>query len=544
MNHPDPQSTASNPFVVEIPGEFINPREAKKKKDKEDFLRITIENQSLNDVINRLKQSQDNLEISNNRLKDENNLLLEKLLSLQDEISDLISKNSNQFDENHGLTQKIDELVKLSEVRLNETLIVRSEKMKAFEDFAGLKKTQIELIKKYESALNENSLLLRQLYQLQEDIEGLDRENKSGEKLVLESNERWTRLEARHPDLIDYEKISLENVDTTSNHVSFTIRLINCFHVGRVFETVLFKIKLIEGAVAISFLNENGREDDFLIIPELVNKSQDEYGKFVAMPYEMWLCLKIAISALRDLMRLKWANINLNELDPSFWSSFVLSLIGAVEQLPPILRYSNVSLKRELVHADYEHLWLEIHGIEFGVYKKKKLELRLGAALISGSGKFSQHPKIEFPLVNGSLPPFDSWYAESRDDFGPKFELRFSLENAAIDFAALAKLNNVDRNLVCAICIQLPVIIERLASNGIALSRPIKIWKDFSSATANLMINKLKESIALKRDGAKLKAETKVEPSTQVPVMIEKKKTSNKRIRVEKIHKIAHKQAS
>ena len=413
--------------------------------------------------------------------------------------------------------------------------------MKAFEDLASLKSHEVDLTKKYESSLNENSLLLRQLHQIQEDLEILDTEYKQSAKLVLELNARWSRTEARTPILVDYERVVIENVDAISNHASVTFKLINCFYADKSFEAILFQVILIEGRVAISLTQESGQDKKSFLIPELVQKSQEEYSKYINMPYEQWLQLKVTASVLLDLIKNKWADVSLVSFDPSFWSSMVLSLVKAIEQLPPVLRYSKVSLKRELVHADYEHLWLELHGIEFGAYKKKKLEVRLGASLISRVGAFSQFPKIEFPLINGNITPFDSWYPESRDDFGPKFELRFSLEQKLVDFAALSKLSSTDRALVCAICFGMPAMLDQLSSNQLALSRPIKDWRDFSNAASELLIKKIQEtraSVKIKNPPQSNQGDQSLSPA---PNLTKKNETSLKKIRVEKISKRAPK---
>ena len=528
-------------LTVDASREFINPRALKKKKQEEDFQRIKIENQALRSAISKLEGSQTKLELLNSQAKEENASLLAQFLFLQDEIGDLLIENSNRVAEVAELSEKLNELTKLSEDRLSEVEVTRAEKMKAFEDLASLKSHEVDLTKKYESSLNENSLLLRQLHQIQEDLEILDTEYKQSAKLVLELNARWSRTEARTPILVDYERVVIENVDAISNHASVTFKLINCFYADKSFEAILFQVILIEGRVAISLTQESGQDKKSFLIPELVQKSQEEYSKYINMPYEQWLQLKVTASVLLDLIKNKWADVSLVSFDPSFWSSMVLSLVKAIEQLPPVLRYSKVSLKRELVHADYEHLWLELHGIEFGAYKKKKLEVRLGASLISRVGAFSQFPKIEFPLINGNITPFDSWYPESRDDFGPKFELRFSLEQKLVDFAALSKLSSTDRALVCAICFGMPAMLDQLSSNQLALSRPIKDWRDFSNAASELLIKKIQEtraSVKIKNPPQSNQGDQSLSPA---PNLTKKNETSLKKIRVEKISKRAPK---
>ena len=523
--------------VVDVSKQFINPRDIKKKKQEEDFQRIKIENQALRDKINKLERGQKKFELLNAEAKEENSSLLTQLLFLQDEIGDLITENGNRVFEIADLIEKLNEFTKLSEDRLSEVGIARSEKMKAFEDLASLKSHQADLTQKYVSSLNENSLLLRQLHQIQEDLESLDAEYKQSAKLVLELNARWSRIEAKTSNLIDYEQVIIENVDAISNRASVSFKLINCFYADRLFNAVRFKVVLIEGRVAILLNQESAQNESFLLIPELVQKSQDEYSKYINMHYEQWVQLKVAASVLLDLIKNKWVDVSLVSFDPSFWSSMALSLVKAIDQLPPVLRYSKISLKRELVHADYEHLWLEIHGIEFGAYKKKKMEVRLGAALISRVGAFSQFPKIEFPLINGNIKPFDSWYPESRDDFGPKFELRFSLEQGLADFTALAKLNGADRALVCAICFGMPAILDQLSSNQLALSRPIKDWRDFSNSASELLIKKIQETRATEKIKNPQEPYQSNESLSSIPNLTKKTETPRKKIHVEKISK-------
>ena len=537
----DMHAPHTSSIVVDTSREFINPKALKKKKQEEDFQRIKIENQALRSTISKLEGSQAKSEHLNSQARKENTSLLAQLLFLQDEIGDLLIENSNRVAEVAELSEKLNELTKLSEDRLSELEVTRAEKMKAFEDLASLKSLEVDLTQKHESSLNENSLLLRQLHQIQEDLEILDTEYKQSAKLVLELNARWSRIEAKTPVLVDYERVIIENVDAISNRASVTFKLINCFYADRLFNEIRFQVILIEGRVGITLAQEGGQDGKFFLIPELVQKSQEEYSKYVNISYEQSLQIKVVASVLLDLIRNKWVDVSLSSFDPSFWSSMVLSLIKAIEQLPPVLRYSRVSLKRELVHADYEHLWLEIQGIEFGTYKKKKLEVRLGAALISRVGVFSQLPKIEFPLINGNLKPFDSWYPESRDDFGPKFELRFSLGQKLVDFTVLSKLSSTDRALVCAICFGMPAMLDQLRSNQLALSRPIKDWRDFSNAASELLIKKIQEtraSVKIKNPPQSNQGDQSLSPA---PNLTKKNETSLKKIRVEKISKRAPK---
>ena len=103
----------------------------------------------------------------------------------------------------------------------------------------------------------------------------------------------------------------------------------------------------------------------------------------------------------------------------------------------------------------------------------------MGAALIQPNG-FSQFPKFEIPLIDGKHKPFESWFAESYDDAGAKFELRFSLEKAVFDTAALAKLSELDRSLVLRLVYGMPAALQKLEQQGISIHRDWKTWQGFA----------------------------------------------------------------
>jgi hypothetical protein len=124
-------------------------------------------------------------------------------------------------------------------------------------------------------------------------------------------------------------------------------------------------------------------------------------------------------------------------------------------------------------------LWLELHGASYGKQSWKKLEVRLGAALIQPDG-FSQFPKFEIPLIDGKHKPFESWFVESYDDSGAKFELRFSLEKGVFDTTALAKLSELDRSLVLRLVYGMPAALQKLEQQGVSIHRDWKTWQGFA----------------------------------------------------------------
>jgi hypothetical protein len=107
---------------------------------------------------------------------------------------------------------------------------------------------------------------------------------------------------------------------------------------------------------------------------------------------------------------------------------------------------------------------------------------------------FSRHPKFEFPLINRKDKPFESWYPESNDDQGPKYEVRFDLDRNAFDLEALKKLSNVDRTLVLNLIMLTPKMVEDLIAQRIAIHRPWVSWLDLAQESTRFISILLKNA--------------------------------------------------
>jgi hypothetical protein len=149
-----------------------------------------------------------------------------------------------------------------------------------------------------------------------------------------------------------------------------------------------------------------------------------------------------------------------------------------------------VALKRELRNLDYEHLWLEIDNVQFGKdYFFPKFEMRIGASLIESQG-FSRYPKFEFPLIGGRAKPFESWYAESSDEYGSKFEVRFDLNKKAVDLNALSKLSRPDLIFLINVILSLPQFIKNLDVLRVPVARTWAPWRALVEE-ANVLVAKI-----------------------------------------------------
>jgi len=214
---------------------------------------------------------------------------------------------------------------------------------------------------------------------------------------------------------------------------------------------------------------------------------EDQLMSFRLKASSEYLKLSSAISILDQLLSSKWVGVGCPEgLDTGFWGDAIKQLSSEWKVLPKYLRFDSVKLKRELINPDYEHLWLEFLGVSYSNNIWQKLELRLGASFVD-SEKFSLFPKFEIPLIDGKHKPFESWYPESYDDFGGKFELRFSLEKGVFDFIALSKLSRPDQAFVLQLIRSVPLALENMEKQAVDTRRPIKVWKKFADDSINII---------------------------------------------------------
>ena len=137
-------------------------------------------------------------------------------------------------------------------------------------------------------------------------------------------------------------------------------------------------------------------------------------------------------------------------------------------------RYDRVRLKRATVNDDYENLWLEFENISYNDTRSSHFECRVACSKLI-SKRFGSFPKIEFPYLN-TQQPLSAWYAESRDDFGEKLELRFALPDL-FDVEVWNKLTHDDQGFIVSLLERLPSILADLELEKAELHRPWPQWQ-------------------------------------------------------------------
>jgi len=338
----------------------------------------------------------------------------------------------------------------------------------------------------------QNELLLLQMHQLQEEVEELFLDKQK----IQQSNDlqlaRWNRLEKALPNYIHFEKIELLSMEEMADQTVSCWRIYDYYQAGTTYEYLDFNLQFKDGNTFIALGHEI--DSKISICPRLVFSDAAQQKQFRMFSSVDWKKLNNISGILGGLMANHWSGLVYPKtIDLSFYYTYVFDFVGQFRKLPHVMRYARVALKRELHNIDYEHLWLEISGVEFGNVSIPKLDMRIGAAMVRQDG-FSRHPKFEFPLINRKDKPFESWYPESNDEQGPKYEVRFDLDRNAFDLEALKKLSNVDRTLVLNLIMLTPKMVEDLITQRIAIHRPWVSWLDLTQEATRLISLLLKNT--------------------------------------------------
>lgn len=363
---------------------------------------------------------------------------------------------------------------------------------------------------------SEKDLLLMQIHQIKEDSALYFAENERLQQINKALSAKQSRLIERMPNYVDFGGLSIISVDASSDIPQVLWKVTDFSKANVVLSEFYFSTTMQDGLSGIALLDSPNQpiDQNTLFIPGIITKSALQVEIFRNFSALEWQQIYGAITVLEQLIISKTPNtvVNLNgveNFDLSFWRNSFQNLIMDIRKLPPVMRYNQIKLKREVQNPDYEHLWIEFYGVEFGDYQIPKLELRIGASLIEANG-FSKYPKFELPLIDGKHKPFESWFAESRDDYGSKFELRFSLEKQVFDIGTWQKLAEADRRVLQALLFSLPAALTKLANNKISIIRPWGVWIDFVKASLVVM---------QKLAGVIPKEVTKMAPAASIPMM-------------------------
>lgn len=334
--------------------------------------------------------------------------------------------------------------------------------------------------REFEDSQQENELLLLQLHQVQEELEHYFLAHQKLQQHSEEADARWQRMLKRNPAYSDYQAVQIQASATGSEALSWQFEQLDL--AGRELAQLNLNTR-IERNMAVIELTRDGEDDAPLLT----------WPAMYADQHTLTLCapgdsdtIEPDVQLLQSLTQSDWQLVQrlprlleqaLGEGDLSAdqqqrYRDALSKLQEALDNLPPTLRFDQVTLRNAQINPDYEHLWLDLEHAGWGNERREKWSLRLSCANV-GPDQFGTHPKLEIPEQNGQW--LESWFAESRDDYGPKWELRFAMPDA-MDIGVWNKLSEHDQALMVSILRQLPTMLEHLQAQSVVLARDWQDW--------------------------------------------------------------------
>jgi len=305
------------------------------------------------------------------------------------------------------------------------------------------------------------------------------------------------RIKTLYPSLKDYGICNIYNSDLDKTSPAITLS-ISGYSVGGEEPLPEFEVIFqLNEAGAVAFFKSDAANNNISYDAKLALESAVEFEKFKNMKSKTWRELTAVCDIIENsFTRNGYLDIKDKSLDIVFWRNMILPFIACLKKVPKILRFDDVVLKRELCHSNYEHLWLNLYGISYGEYSNQKLEMRIGSSF-SDKNNFFGFSKFEFPLNVDLQKPFESWFEESYDDYGPKFEIRFDLKRGVIDLATLAKLSVKDQLIVRILIKISPLLLKNLSERKVAIQRPWVDWLKLVTTSAEILTG-LESTLAAK----------------------------------------------
>jgi hypothetical protein len=327
----------------------------------------------------------------------------------------------------------------------------------------------------------EGELLLLQLHQVQEELETHFLRGKDLEQQLQSVRARYQRLQSRYPQAVDVDAVEVEKTDPSAKVPFVAWRLKGLSVGGTVWPELVLHTSLEPAGAGVRLeapaASAIARGMDGPLVPKaLTARDAAQMERFRGIGQQAWQVLIAACAAVDEVLGAPASAVPgaPTDFDPTFWRQSLGALAPVLRGLPPVFRHDGVRLKREKVNPDYEHLWLVFEGAAFGAQPMPGFEMRLGAAQTQLAG-FSHLPKLEFPLGANGKPPFEGWFEESRDDFGPKFELRADLKREMFDLGVWARVPKTTQAMLLSLIAAQPSILEAIEHQGSRLSRP---WSD------------------------------------------------------------------
>lgn len=415
----------------------------------------------------------------------ENELLLQQLHQVQEELEALFLQHETSKKEVTVLTQNRDKQTSLVAEGKKQLAELKARPQASEQQTAQISSLQLQLKEQQE----ENELLLLQLHQVQEELEHYFLQHQQVQQQAKDLEARYQNLLQRNPGFSDYGKLELLQEDVSTQTCTWLLKDFSA--AGGPHKELRFQSCIENSVAGLVFTRDGSGNKPFLRWPDAEqqrlefiptgakDKLQQRQKLFLSIgPTDLHLLqtlAKLLIEALADKNQFK-----INAAEPLRKGLATFNKI--IESLPSILRYDTLTLKREQVNPDYEHLWFQFNNLTLGEERWPNFEFRLSCAHVTPAD-FGSFPKLEFPEA-GNKGVLDSWYNESQDDFGTKMELRYQVSKE-MDATVWNKLSGHDKHFLTQLIDTLLDILRNSETKGGKLQRP---WQDWQNLARNVQL--------------------------------------------------------
>lgn len=427
-----------------------------------------------------------------NELNSDNQALLDAETALKNQLKNSTEEAELLLTQLHTLQEELERIFLEGKSKQEAAEKEKATLTKENADLTAARDAQAKAAK---DSSEEAELLLNQLHQVQEELEHYFIKHKEADLQREKQQTRWQKILASYPDYVAYESIKATPKDSDNHTISWSITGLENTNICRPqleFETFIeesilgfrFSQDACGARLGLKKWPEFAKDLNFLeLIPVGRGEVKDLRAQTLkALSGSDWQLTQL----LPKLIERAIAEGSIKLEEQQTLIEALHKFTRSIRLLPKILRYDAVNLKNNQLNPDYEHIWVVFGSMSLGARFWPKFEIRLGAANTKPNG-FSMHPKIEIPLIEGKTKPFDSWFEESRDDFGAKLEIRFDTSKQIFDAETLKKLNDEDMNLVKILIRAFPNCIKGLDPTKFSRKRSLQEWTKLSQQIAEIL---------------------------------------------------------
>jgi hypothetical protein len=182
------------------------------------------------------------------------------------------------------------------------------------------------------------------------------------------------------------------------------------------------------------------------------------------------------------------------EIKPLQLKKWRLSALQLADQAQnKFLTVNTVTLNEEFRSEGYEHLWLQIEGLQVGQQLFSEFNFKLGA--VSNTGKspngFADQLLLEFRTLPNDCPPFQSWPPEEADKYGFKLLVIITVKSNKTTIGLPEVVTDDDKDLIVQLVKKIPAMLSQLEKNGTVIERD---WADWHEKTTKLTLNNIEFS--------------------------------------------------